>query len=84
MGLIAHPGDICGLEASFDGSFVLSAGGSDLTVNLWAINTAALDRSILLGGKGVQPYLSLLPSSADGPIYKEISDYFTTAAKKGI
>ena len=74
MGLIAHAGEISGLEASFDGGHLVSAG--DSSVNLWKISTADLDRAILLGGKGVQPYLSLLPGGAKGELYQEISDYF--------
>lgn len=42
MGLIAHPGEITSLNVSGDGSYLATAGGSDLTVNMWKINTQAV------------------------------------------
>ena len=35
MGIVAHPGVISALAVSFDGRYVFSAGGDDLTVNMW-------------------------------------------------
>lgn len=39
MGLIAHPGGISSFSVSGDGSYLTTAGGKDMTVNLWKINT---------------------------------------------
>lgn len=39
MGLIAHPGGISSFSVSGDGSYLATAGGKDLTVNLWKVNT---------------------------------------------
>ncbi|CAN0396858.1 unnamed protein product, partial [Ectocarpus sp. 8 AP-2014] len=39
MGLIAHPGEISSLSVSGDGNYLITAGGKDLTVNVWKINT---------------------------------------------
>ncbi|RLN27044.1 hypothetical protein BBJ28_00008214 [Nothophytophthora sp. Chile5] len=43
MGLIAHPGEISNVDVTFDGSFLLTAGGDDLVVNMWEIHTHQLD-----------------------------------------
>uniref|UniRef100_K3WHW6 Cilia- and flagella-associated protein 251 n=1 Tax=Globisporangium ultimum (strain ATCC 200006 / CBS 805.95 / DAOM BR144) TaxID=431595 RepID=K3WHW6_GLOUD len=43
MGLIAHPGEVSNIDVSFDGSFLMTAGGSDLVVNMWEIDTNQLD-----------------------------------------
>lgn len=42
MGLIAHPGEISSLSVSGDGNYLVTAGGKDLTVNVWKINTQAV------------------------------------------
>lgn len=42
MGLIAHPGEITSLSVSGDGNYLATAGGKDLTVNLWKINAQAM------------------------------------------
>ena len=50
-----------------DGKFVFSSGGTDRTVNVWRINTPALDATESMGGGGVAPYLRLLEGGEDGP-----------------
>lgn len=45
MGLIAHPGEISSLSVSGDGNYLITAGGQDLTVNVWKINTQAVQVS---------------------------------------
>jgi WD40 repeat protein len=42
MGLIAHPGAVTDITSSFDGKYVFTSGGSDLTVNMWTVDTDAL------------------------------------------
>jgi cilia- and flagella-associated protein 251 len=37
MGLIAHPREVTALVPTHDGRFVVTAGGSDMTVNLWQV-----------------------------------------------
>ena len=48
MAMLAHPGALTALAPTCDGRFVLTAGGRDRTVNLWGVNTAALDASLAL------------------------------------
>jgi hypothetical protein len=79
MALIAHPGEVAQVVASFDGKYILTAGGADRAVNLFAVATPALEASIALGGKGIDPFLSLIDGGRDGPLYQELLDYFTYA-----
>ncbi len=79
MALIAHPGEVAQVVASFDGKYILTAGGADRAVNLWAVATPALEASIALGGKGIDPFLSLIDGGRSGALYEELLDYFTYA-----
>ena len=76
MALIAHPGEVSCVVATFDGKYLITSGGSDRSVNLWAVATNALDASITLGGKGIDPYLSLIDGGRKGPFFQELLDYF--------
>ena len=53
MGLIAHPGDVVDFAVSFDGRYLVSAGGADRSVNLWTLATATLAASAALAPIGV-------------------------------
>jgi hypothetical protein len=37
MGIVAHPGDITSVDVSHDGRYFFTAGGFDLSVNMWRI-----------------------------------------------
>jgi hypothetical protein len=77
MGLIAHPGRISNVAVTHDGRYLITAGAlSDKIVNLWAIDTTALDVSEVHGGSGIDPYVSLLEGGKDGAFFHEIVDYF--------
>ncbi|RKO93578.1 hypothetical protein BDK51DRAFT_31536 [Blyttiomyces helicus] len=79
MGLIAHPGSISNLVATFDGSHILTAGGPDGVVNMWSLTPGPFDAQIVLGGTGIEPFLNMLdPSGAGetGAFYREMEDYF--------
>jgi len=76
MGLIAHPGEISNITTTQNGKYLLSAGSEDMTVNVWAIDTHALDTAVMKGGSGVHPYLALLEGGAEGELYDELKDYF--------
>jgi len=79
MALIAHPGEVAQVVSSFDGKYLLTAGGADRAVNLFAVATPALEASIALGGKGIDPFLSLIDGGREGALYQELLDYFTYA-----
>lgn len=38
MGIVAHPSDISAITTTFDGKFLFSAGGRDLSVNMWELD----------------------------------------------
>ncbi|KAJ3216900.1 hypothetical protein HDU67_008807 [Dinochytrium kinnereticum] len=79
MGLIAHPCSISNITTTYDGSYLLTAGVEDGAVHMWAMHPNALEAQISIGGKGIEPFLNMLDPSgtgADGPIYKEMEDYF--------
>jgi WD40 repeat protein len=76
MALIAHPGQISGLVSTFDGKYLLTAGGADRSVNLWSVTTEALEASIALSGTGVEPYMGLLEGGKGGEFYQDLLDYF--------
>lgn len=76
MGLIAHPGDVSAMSVSHDGRYMITAGGADLTVNLWTVDTDALDQTVSEGGVGIDPYLALIEGGPEGEFYSELVDYF--------
>jgi hypothetical protein len=45
MGLAAHPGLITSIAASYDGKYIFSSGGADLSVNMWAVDTTTLNQT---------------------------------------
>lgn len=38
MGIVSHPHEISDIATSHDGAFLFTAGGSDLSVNMWKID----------------------------------------------
>lgn len=76
MGLIAHPGEVSMIAASHDGRYLVSAGGADMTVNLWEVDTGALDAAVAAAGRGIEPFLSLLDGGSTGQFYQQLRDYF--------
>eukprot|EP01041_Mallomonas_annulata_P010368 gene10368-21631_t len=81
MGLVAHPTRISGISLSYDGSFLFTSGGSDLTTNMWAMDTEALYRSseIQSSSSSVEPlppFLDLLEGGSEGDLHRDIVDYF--------
>lgn len=94
MGLIAHPGEISNVDVSCDGAYFLTAGGSDMVVNMWTIDTHQLDvaeataatvdatelnPATTAADADLAPYLALLEGGKDGAFYHEIVDYFYLA-----
>jgi len=79
IALIAHPGPISQVRATPDGRFVITAGGPDRCLNLWATNPAALDATLTLSGKGASPFLSLLEGGENGPVHTSIQEFFYSA-----
>eukprot|EP01039_Chlorochromonas_danica_P007847 gene7848-8660_t len=72
--IVAHPDEVSGLTVSFDGNFIFSGGGSDLSVNMWAV----LKEDILPEeiSDGMAPFLSLLEGGPGGELHENLMDYF--------
>lgn len=47
MGIVAHPGEVTCVAVSHDGKYIFSAGGYDLSVNMWKINVEEHQRDKL-------------------------------------
>jgi hypothetical protein len=80
MGVIAHPLAITSIAASFDGKYIFSTGGSDLSANMWRIDTSqsmANNDKSLSGANNLSPsFLSLLEGGNGGDLHKDIINYF--------
>jgi hypothetical protein len=74
MALIAHPGPISCIASSFDGKYIITAGGGDRSVNLWQVNPASLNEQVQTSG--IDPYMSLIEGGRNGEFYQDILDYF--------
>jgi Ca2+-binding EF-hand superfamily protein len=76
MATVAHPGELACVTSSFDGQYLITAGGTDRSVKLWAVNTNALRASAELDGNGMDPFLTLVQGGRDGKFFQELLDYF--------
>jgi len=76
MGLIAHPGEVTDLATSWDGKWLITAGGLDHSIHLWKVQPAALEQAAKKGGVGIEPFVSQLDGGAEGAFYQEIVDHF--------
>ncbi len=64
------------LVCSFDGKYLFTSGGSDLTVNMWSIAVSSLEISSKQGGEGIEPFVALIEGGRDGFFWQEIKEYF--------
>jgi WD40 repeat protein len=82
MGLVAHPGEISSLSATFDGKYLFTAGGSDLSVNMWSVNCAAVSppetskHEEKKDHDDFSNFLCLLEGGEGGELHNDIVDYF--------
>jgi WD40 repeat protein len=72
MGIVAHPGEITSIAVSCDGKYVFSAGGSDLTVNMWNVYEEYPESLV----SNIMPYLQLLDGGPHGELHQNLIDYF--------
>jgi len=79
LGMIAHPGEITGVSVVSGlqtlKSAVLTAGGSDSTCMLWAVDFEAAKAAASMGA-GMDSLYEMLEGGKDGPMYEEMMDYF--------
>eukprot|EP01036_Dinobryon_divergens_P027639 gene27639-36445_t len=75
MGIVAHPGVISSLAISADGKFLFSAGGPDLSVNMWKLSEGEFPKlppppslipffSLLEGGEGILGKTPWIPGTS--------------------
>jgi hypothetical protein len=82
MGLIAHPGKITNLISSYDGKYLFTSGGNDLTVNMWVIDFKSFENSSSKGGSGLDPFIALIEGGKGGSFWNEMKEYFHYAQIK--
>lgn len=75
MGLIAHPGHISAMSMDFEGKFAFTCGGSDLTMNMWKLDTQRLAGANLYTS-GIEPFVKVLDGGEDGDFYRDMKDQF--------
>jgi WD40 repeat protein len=77
MGLVAHPSTITSIAVSYDGKFLFSTGGSDLSANMWRINYEFWKEQKSEPSKSsMEPFINLLEGGEQGIMYNDIIDYF--------
>lgn len=76
MGAICHAGQVSAMGVSWDGRWLITAGGADLCVHMTKIFPDALLRQARSAGGSVRPFMELLEGGADGAFVQEIVDYF--------
>lgn len=72
MALIAHPNEISCIACSFDGKYLITAGGKDRSVNLWWAPPPSLSLVLSLA-----PSLVFLPVSVASPYVRFLSHKHT-------
>uniref|UniRef100_A0A8C2DCA7 Cilia- and flagella-associated protein 251 n=1 Tax=Cyprinus carpio TaxID=7962 RepID=A0A8C2DCA7_CYPCA len=73
--MICHSTGVSTLACSYDGRYAFTAGGQDCTVFSWELNLS-LEASAALGGKDMLPFYNLLEGGRDGPLFREMEEYF--------
>lgn len=76
MGAIVHAGHISALGLSWDGQWLITAGGADLCIHMTKVEPGGLRVPIDEDASPVDPFLELLEGGPDGAFVQEIVDYF--------
>ena len=56
--------------------FKLKTSYSDFTVNMWAVDVTPIEQAVMMGGEGIEPYISLIPGGRESQTYKDMLDFF--------
>eukprot|EP00727_Mastigamoeba_balamuthi_P001939 m51a1_g11742 hypothetical protein (841) ;mRNA; f:151348-154453 len=70
MGIVAHAGEITGIAATYDGKWLLTTGGTDQSLYAWRVDPSAIPVA------SSDPFASLIEGGRDGPMWKQIEQYF--------
>ena len=76
MGLVAHPANIGNIDFSYDGKYLITSGTTDMAINLWNVNTRAIDEAVDKAGTGQEAFNNMVDGGVDGDFYKDMIDYF--------
>jgi len=76
MGLIAHPDKVADISVSADGKYFFTCGGDDLAVNMWLIDVNVIEQTVMMGGEGIEPFISLIEGGREGQTYQDMKDFF--------
>lgn len=79
IGVLSNPGKINHICTSRKGEYILTAGGSDLSLNIWEVNYENLKTNPLINLEVNNPldiYPELLEGGENGPLYRDLKDFF--------
>jgi WD40 repeat protein len=76
MGAICHAGQISAMGVSWDGRWLITAGGADLCVHMTKIQPEGMRFVEDPDASPVDPFMELLEGGPDGAFVQEIVDYF--------
>ncbi|EER08870.1 conserved hypothetical protein [Perkinsus marinus ATCC 50983] len=80
MGIIAHPGKVAAMAVSYEGKYVFTVGGADLTLNQWAVNTESMATVSSLAKAadfdGIESYMSMIEGGREGELLKDMKQFF--------
>ena len=67
------------MTSTLDGKYIITSGGSDLSINLWQFDVESLEQSFMrekeeLGTEELYPHF--LEGGAEGNTYKDLKDFF--------
>ncbi|EPQ13447.1 WD repeat-containing protein 66 [Myotis brandtii] len=74
--IVCHPNGVAGMALSYNGHYIFTAGGQDLSVVQWEVNLSALEAAVSLGGEDLIPFYGLVSGGREGKFYRELEDYF--------
>jgi len=75
MGLVAHPDVVSAMAISCCGQFMFTAGGPDLSTNMWDINTSKLP-IFAPTVNTIGDFLDMLEGGQGGDVHNDIIDFF--------
>jgi WD40 repeat protein len=76
MGLVAHPAAIGDVAFSSDGRWLLTSGTDDMAINLWRVDTGAIEAAVAEAGTGQGAFNNMVDGGPDGEFYQDMVDYF--------
>ncbi len=76
MGLVAHPAAIGDVAFSADGRWLLTSGTEDMAINLWRVDTGAIESAVAEAGTGQDAFNNMVDGGPEGEFYQDMVDYF--------